>query len=134
LVAEASGFDGDPANLDGQPSSDCSRDACVALMRKGEASWRLLATRSSILIDWPVIAKACASADIVVSSRRLPRTCTPRWLKLDAATLRRTGGLAIYLGTHPRVDSVADRLGSHPWVQTNASARSTPRARFPKDR
>jgi competence protein ComEC len=134
LVAEASGFDGDPANLDGQPSSDCTRDACVALMLKADASWRLLATRSSILIDRPVIAKACASADIVVSSRRLPRTCIPRWLKLDAATLRRTGGLAIYLGPHPRVDSVADRLGSHPWVQTNPSARSTPPARFPKDR
>src|SRR5256886_16452460 len=33
LFAEASGFDGDPDLLDGQPTSDCSHDACVAGLR-----------------------------------------------------------------------------------------------------
>ena len=55
LIAEASGFDGDPALLDEQPSSDCSRDACVAVLRKGAAEWRLLATRSNYRIDWAVV-------------------------------------------------------------------------------
>jgi competence protein ComEC len=119
LLAEASGFDGDPDLLDGQPNSDCSHDACVALLRKGGAEWRLLATRSATRIDWAAITSACSSADIVISDRRLPRACEPSWLKLDAPALARTGGLAIYLGKYPRVDSVADRVGGHPWRETN---------------
>jgi competence protein ComEC len=130
LFAEASGFDGDPDLLEGQPTSDCTHDSCVALLRKGGAEWRLLATRSSYRIDWAAITSACASADIVVADRRLPRACEPRWLKLDSAALQRTGGLAIYLGKRPRVDSVADRVGDHPWAQAPAfnSGGSGPRA------
>jgi len=115
LLAEASGFDGDPDILEGQLLSDCSRDACTASLRKGNSEWRLLATRSSTRIDWEAITSACASADLIVSDRRLPRGCAPRWLKLDATGLRQTGGLAIYLGTTPRVDTVTDRVGAHPW-------------------
>jgi competence protein ComEC len=117
LFAEASGFDGDPDILDGQAASDCSHDACVALLRNGTSEWRLLATRSSTRIDWAAITRACSSADIVVSDRRLPRGCNPRWLKLDAQALGRTGGLAIYLGDRPRVETVAERVGTHPWSQ-----------------
>ena len=117
LMAEASGFDGDPEDLGSRPYSACSRDACVAVLRKGGGEWRLLATRTRTLIDWQVFIGACGEADIVVSDRRLPRGCTPRWLKLDAPALRRTGGLAIYLGGTPRIDSVADRVDAHPWTQ-----------------
>jgi competence protein ComEC len=134
LVAEASGFDGDPSDLGSTPYSACSRDACVAALRRAGAEWRLLATRSATLIDWTTFTRACAAADILVSDRRLPRGCTPRWLKLDSQTLRRTGGLAIYLGARPRIESVADRVGAHPWAQFEPSARSRPRARSPKDR
>jgi competence protein ComEC len=118
LLAEASGYDGDPPSLDSRPFSACSKDSCVAVLRRPSGEWRLLATRSATRIDWTTITSACARADIVVSDRRLPRGCVPRWLKLDAPTLRRTGGLAIYLGKHPRVDTVAARVGSHPWVET----------------
>ncbi|MGE5563802.1 MAG: ComEC/Rec2 family competence protein [Bacillota bacterium] len=117
LVAEAAGFDGDPGDLGTRPYSACSNDSCVAVLRKGTAEWRLLATRSRNRIDWKVITAACATADIAVSDRRLPRGCTPRWLKLDSSALRRTGGVAVYLGKSPRVDSVAERVGSHPWAQ-----------------
>jgi len=117
LVAEASGFDGEPGYLGSRPYSNCTRDACVALVRKGAVEWRLLATRSAYPIDWATLTAACADADIVVSDRRLPRGCAPRWLKLDSSALRHTGGLAIYLGNRPRVDSVADRVGSHPWAE-----------------
>ena len=117
LVAEASGFDGDPEDLGSKPYSDCSRDACVALLRKPAGDWRLLATRSAIRIDWATFIAACAKADIIVSDRRLPRACSPRWLKLDASALRRTGGLAIYLGRKPHIDTVANRVGSHPWAE-----------------
>ena len=118
LFAEASGFDGDPGDLGTTPYSNCSDDACVAIVRKRAQQWRLLATRSRNLIDWAAFTRACRDADIVVSDRRLPRGCTPRWLKLDRSALSRTGGMAIYLGARPRVDTVAQRLGRHPWAQT----------------
>jgi competence protein ComEC len=69
------------------------------------------------LIEWREFTRACATADIVVSDRRLPRGCVPRWLKLDSTALRRTGGLAVYLGKSPRVDTVAERVGDHPWAE-----------------
>ena len=117
LLAEASGYDADPGNLGSQPYSECSRDACVVLLRKDGREWRLLATRSAYWIDWGAIMRACDEADIVVSDRRLPRGCSPAWLRLDAPALARTGGLAIYLGPSPRADSVAERLGEHAWAQ-----------------
>jgi competence protein ComEC len=118
LLAEASGYDSDPDILDNQPASDCSRDACVARLRRGQQEWRLLATRSAYRIDWAAFTAACASADIAVADRRLPQGCRPRWLKLDAEALAKTGGLAIYLGRDPRIDSVAEHVGEHPWRQT----------------
>jgi competence protein ComEC len=134
LFAEASGYDGDPGDLGERPYSACSKDACVALIPKGSAQWGLLATRSATQIDWDTLTRACADADIAVSSRRLPRGCSPRWLKLDRIALASTGGLAIYLGNGPWVDSVADRVGEHPWAEMPASDRSTRQAHFPKGR
>jgi len=73
--------------------------------------------------------KACADADTVVSDRRLPRGCDPRWLKLDRASLAQSGGVAIYLNGQPRAETVADRVGQHPWSELIARPSSTPRAR-----
>jgi competence protein ComEC len=117
LLAEASGFDGDVADLGSRPYSDCSRDACVAVLPKGPTEWHVLATRSSYQVDWKTLTGACAEADIAVSDRRLPRGCTPRWLKLDRSALARTGGVAIYLRQQPRIETVADRAGVHPWAE-----------------
>lgn len=122
VLAESAGFDGDPGLLSEADGADCSHDSCVADIRSGGRDWRVFATRSANLIDWPRMIAACSSADIVISDRRLPRGCVPRWLKLDSRTLRRTGGVAIYLGGAPRVDSVADRVGRHPWAAPNPSA------------
>lgn len=94
----------------------------------------LLATRSGYRIDWATLTRACAEADIVVSDRRLPRGCTPHWLKLDPQMLSSTGGVAIYLGAEPRIDSVAERVGAHPWAETGVMPSSRPRARFRRDR
>ena len=116
VLSEASGYDADPEVLAGSPFSSCSRDACVALIDRDGRRWRLLATRSSTQIDWAPLVAACAQADIVVSDRWLPKACTPRWLKLDRKTLQRTGGLSIYLRGRPRIETVADDLGSHPWA------------------
>jgi competence protein ComEC len=59
---------------------------------------------------------ACEAADIAVSDRRLPPQCQPRWLKLDRPKLQETGAVALYLEGTPRIDSVAARLGQHPWA------------------
>ena len=51
----------------------------------------------------------------MVSERWLPDGCQPRWLKLDRRSLGTSGGVAIYLRKVPRVETVAERVGNHPW-------------------
>ena len=79
-------------------------------------AWRIVAIRSAHSIDWHQLTAACSHADIVVADRRLPRACSPRWLKLDRLALQQTGGIAVYLRDEPRVETVASRLGGHPWA------------------
>nr|MBA3730691.1 competence protein ComEC [Sphingomonas sp.] len=115
LMSEAAAFDGDPLNLEEQAFARCSRVSCVADVVKRGKAWRILAIRSRDRIDWTQLTTACADADIVVASRRLPRGCNPRWLKLDRAALAQSGGVSLYLSGTPRVLTVNDRLGQHPW-------------------
>ena len=117
LMSENSGYDGDPVPLSEVPGANCSHDACIAEVERGGRTWRVLATRSGQRIDWAALTSACNSADIAVSDRWLPRGCNPRWLKLDRDALEATGGVAIYLKDSPRVATVAQRVGSHPWAQ-----------------
>jgi competence protein ComEC len=123
LMSEASAYDGDPLNLEEQHFARCSRDACIADIVDGKHAWRLLAIRSREHIDWVSLTRACADADIVVADRRLPRGCTPRWLKLDRAALEKSGGLAIRLGDDPAISSVAEQIGQHPWRAAQPSQR-----------
>ena len=116
LLAESSGFDGDPGILGSAPGANCSLDSCIADIARAGRRWRVLATRSSVFFSWEELVRSCAQADIVIADRRLPRACAPRWLKLDRAQLEETGGIAIYLGSEPRVDTVAARVGQHPWA------------------
>lgn len=118
LLAETSGMSDELAVIEQLPSARCNRDLCrVELIRSG-TRWNLLATRSPLMVPIEDLNRACAQADIVVSDRRLPRTCEPRWIKADRLFLQRTGGLAVYLGDEPKVDSVASRQGRHPWAIT----------------
>ena len=118
LVAEASGFDGDPLALD-----VAAVQRLLQGFLRGAAAQGFGASGGCSRLDprrrstGRAITRACAAADIVVSDRGLPRGCTPRWLKLDRYALATTGGVAIYLGRNPRVDTVADRVGGHPWAQ-----------------
>jgi competence protein ComEC len=116
IVADSAGFDDNPQPLESRPFASCSRDSCIAIVERGERSWQVLATRSAQSIEWHSLVDACAAADIVVSSRWLPRHCKPRWLKLDRDSLARTGGVAVYLGEEPKAVTVADRIGGHPWA------------------
>jgi competence protein ComEC len=121
LLGEAAGHDGDVLELASQRFAQCNRDSCVARIERGGRAWTLLAIKSSDRIRWEVLTGACAQADIVVAPRRLPRACTPRWLKLDRAMLEQTGGVAIRLGERPIVETVATRIGDHPWASAPSS-------------
>lgn len=117
-LSESAGYEGELAAFADLPGARCSADLCVVSLQRGGRSWRLLATRSFNLVDARRLARDCEAADIVVSDRRLPRSCTPRWLKLDRAMLRRTGGVAVYLeqGTVRTVRTAGD---AHPWVASS---------------
>lgn len=114
MLGEAAGVDGDALPVDALMQARCSADLCITDMRRGGRRWRIVATRSPYRLDWNRLARACASADIAISERRLPRGCTPRWLKIDRPLLARTGGLAIDLD-RGMVKSVAEAVGRHPW-------------------
>jgi competence protein ComEC len=112
-LGEGGGVIGELPPLSEQPGARCSLDLCIARRRAGGRTWTILATRSGYAVPWDELVAACARADIVVSERRLPDKCTPRWLKLDRAMLARTGGVAVTLATG-RVTTVRGG-GKHPW-------------------
>jgi competence protein ComEC len=113
-LGEALGEQGQADDLDDLPSARCGPDLCMAELMRGGRRWRVLATRSPYLVDIADMNRVCAAADIVVSDRRLPRSCRPRWVKADPTLLAQTGGLAIDLAGRD-VRTVAESVGRHPW-------------------
>ncbi len=115
MLAEASGVDGEPLLLSEQPDARCSRDLCIADRIAGGRRWRIMATRSPYRLSVGELIAACRDADIVISDRRLPRRCTPRWLRLDRPVLYRTGGVSVTLGS-ATVRTVFQPGDRHPWL------------------
>lgn len=114
-LSESAGYEGELAALAALPEAQCNPDQCAVRLTGRGRSWHLLATRSADYIAFRDLERDCAAADIVVSDRRLPRNCRPRWLKIDRAMLRRTGGVAIYLGSG-KVRTVMSATDRHPWI------------------
>ncbi|MGJ3648820.1 ComEC/Rec2 family competence protein [Sphingomonas sp. GlSt437] len=132
MLAEIGGTIDDPDFLSDQPEARCSQDLCIADIKRGGRTWRVLATRSSYPVPWAAFIPACAAADIVISDRRLPRGCTPRWLKLDRPVLAQTGGISITLADG-RIATVNHPGDAHPWrappvIPINRSGEAGPRA------
>ena len=126
LLAERSGELETLIDLDFAHGARCGRDLCLATLNRGGRSWRIAATRSAYRLPWPAFVETCRSVDIVVSDRRLPLGCAPRWLKLDKAFLSKTGGLAINLST-PQVESVLHARDDHPWRKGRISISNASR-------
>jgi len=103
------------------PTARCSADLCRVALEKGGQHWRLLATRSPYLVEWLAMIDACRAADIVVSDRRLPDACNPRWLKIDRRSLRDTGGIAISLSPFS-LRTVRTKTDDHPWMQLSSAS------------
>jgi competence protein ComEC len=122
MLSEAAGIDDELADLDDLPGAACTADTCRATIRREGRDWHLLATRSAYLTPIAALNRACTAADIVISDRRLPRTCRPRWLKLDKPMLARTGGVAIHFGPIPTVRITKLPGDQHSWIAL-ASAR-----------
>lgn len=118
-MAERFGDLGDLADLDAANGATCTDDVCRVDISRGGRRWRIVATRSRYLLPYAAFRAECAAADIVVSDRRLPHWCNPRWLKADRAMLSRTGGLAVTLAP-VHVETVAQSEGAHPWVLARA--------------
>jgi competence protein ComEC len=130
MLAEAAGVDEDLADLDAMPGATCTRDTCMASVRREGRTWRILATRSAYLTPIQTMNRACAEADIAVSDRRLPRSCRPKWLKLDRPMLAKTGGVSVVFDAQPRVKVTRSPADQHPWV----SAPTPPSVRFERSR
>jgi competence protein ComEC len=113
-----------PIALADLPGARCSQDMCTVRLNAGEKSLTMLVARSRLLIPIQAMNSACASADIVIADRTLPRSCMPRWLKLDRQALSRTGGVAIYLAGR-RVVTTHDPRDAHPWIIPPRAPRPT---------
>lgn len=114
-LGEGGGDDGELPPLAEQANARCSPDLCAFHLNTGDRQWQIIATRSSYLVPVRELIAACRSADVVVSERRLPRGCDPRWLRLDRDTLSRTGGVAISFDP-ARVRQGREPGARHPWL------------------
>jgi len=124
MLSETSGSQQELGLVEDLPNARCNEDFCFAdIIRQGRR-WRILAARSNYLVPFRDLREACARADIVISERRLPPGCKPRWLKADRTFLHRSGGIAVKFGPLPKIDSVAERTGRHPWVQLRPPVRA----------
>jgi competence protein ComEC len=115
ILSERAGMIGELDDLDSLSGADCSTDTCRVNLSRAGRQWRILATRSRYMLPPAALRTECAAADIVVSDRRLPPWCQPRWFKADRAFLAQTGGVAVTLAS-ARVETVAEAEGAHPWV------------------
>ena len=114
MLAETGGSDAEPVALADQPGARCSLDLCMIEHRAGGRVWRVAATRSGYALPWAEFTALCRSVDVMISDRRLPAACTPRWLKLDRPALAKTGGVAIaFAGGRVTMVRGASR---HPWI------------------
>jgi competence protein ComEC len=114
MLAENGGIQDLPV-MSEQRDARCSRDLCLMTRTVAGRRWRILATRSAYPLPTRDLVAACRAADIVISERRLPRRCTPQWLRLDRATLAQTGGVAITLGSQA-VRTVRHAGDQHRWI------------------
>lgn len=125
MLLESAGVKGKVTDLDDWPGAKCNRDSCTVTLSEGGAKdgrkWTLLAMRSTYYLPALALSAACQRADIVVSERRLPESCKPRWLKADRALLRQTGGLTINLASG-EIESVRERSGDHEWMRFKSTA------------
>jgi competence protein ComEC len=116
MLSENAAFSGEPKPIEALDGALCSADICTFPVAKNGRRISVMATRSSYLVPAMEMAAACKRVDIVVSDRRLPYSCKPRWLKADRGFLETNGGIAIYLHSGT-IRTVAETTAHQPWSQ-----------------
>ena len=116
MILENAGVDGQSQALEDWPNANCNADACLVSLTGNGRKWVLLATRSARYISALELSAACRRADIVVSERRLPASCQPRWIKADRDLLSRVGGMTIDLEKEEISTAIA-WTGRHEWTR-----------------
>lgn len=116
MMLENAGIDGQAMALEDWPNARCNADSCTVTIEAADRDWVILATRSSYYISAMALSAACRRADIVISERRLPASCQPRWIKADRALLGQVGGMTIDLNNQ-NVTTVLERSGDHHWMR-----------------
>ncbi len=121
MLSESAGYEGELPAFEDLPTAQCNDDLCRLDRTIDGRHYSLLATRGSVSLPVADLVRDCAAVDVVVSDRRLPRDCNPRWLKLDRASLARSGGIALYWRTG-KVRTVRSAAEAHPWMSRPDSA------------
>lgn len=120
IILENAGIDREPKPIAEWSNADCNTDSCTITIESGDQKWIILATRSNHYIPAMALSAACRRADIVVSERRLPASCQPRWMKADRVMLDQTGGMTIDL-ENLKISTVRQWTGQHEWTAFGGS-------------
>ena len=130
-LSESAAFEGEPIAMEDWRDATCSAEFCSFALKAYARSYTVLVGRNRERVPERALAAACRRADIVIAGRWLPRSCRPRWLKVDRAMLAETGGLALYLDSQEVRTVAADHRG-HPWwdraVELREAANEAKRA------
>ena len=116
MIRENAGVEGKSQALEDWPNAECNADSCLVTLQADGRDWQMLATRSSQYISALALSAACRRADIVVSDRRLPQSCAPRWLKADRSLLSQVGGMTIDLESQ-HISTALGWTGRHIWTR-----------------
>lgn len=116
IMLENAGIDGEAMALEDWSNAQCSTDSCTVTIEAADRKWVIVATRSSHYIPAMALSAACRRADIVISERRLPDSCQPRWIKADRTFLSQVGGMTIDLKSR-KIATVLERSGDHDWMR-----------------
>lgn len=121
LLADGDGRPGDV--FDRANAFRCDRLACLARIRGQTVAF----------VRHPAaLREECAAADIVVAQIPLTRPCAKARVRVDRIDLWAEGAHAIYFdGQSLRVESVAARRGTRPWVRQRAPLRGSGRRDAP---
>ncbi|MDM7954764.1 ComEC/Rec2 family competence protein [Blastomonas sp.] len=125
-LSESAAFEGEPTAMEDWREASCSAEFCSFALPGDTRTFTALVGRNRERVPERALAAACRRADIVIAARWLPRSCRPRWLKVDRAMLARTGGLALYLD-QGAVRTVAANHRGHPWWDRAVALREADR-------
>ncbi|MFN3475273.1 MAG: ComEC/Rec2 family competence protein [Blastomonas sp.] len=125
-LSESAAFEGQPVAMEDWSEASCSAEFCSFVVKGASRPFTVLVGRNRERVPERALAAGCRRADIVIVGRWLPRSCRPRWLKIDRAMLARTGGLALYIDDGEVRTVAADHRG-HPWWDRAVALREAER-------